>query len=169
MNSLNLILPAFAPPVALGSHTVGHEVSTLHGNVQGVALTLRSSRLVNSRRAGIAGTTEILLRAFSPARVSFSIELTPAPSPPGPDTVVTGDPTFDARVSTRSDNRAAAMAWLAAPQLRASLPAIVQELDRLVVSYAVGETTLRLDKPIFEERQLDLVLGLAVGAAHARL
>jgi hypothetical protein len=156
---------AFYPPVSLGSHTTGLETTTLQGTVQGVALTLRSSRLVNSRRAGMPGATEIALRALAPTPVSFSITLEPG-RPPG--SIPTGDPAFDANVSVRTDNPHAAVAWLN-PQLRGAIYALIAECAPIVCGYAGGEITLRLSTPILDEKHLDRVLGLVVAAGYARL
>lgn len=157
---------AFHPPVSLGSHTTGLETSTLQGMVQGIPITLRSSRLVNSRRAGINGTAELMLRAIAPSPVSFSVTLAPGSAR---GAIPTGDPVFDANVSIQSDNPRAALAWLN-PQLRAAVyPLVANGGAPLVCAYVGGETTLRLGEPIFEETQLDRVLALAAAAAYARL
>jgi len=155
----------FHPPVSLGSHTTGLETSTLQGMVQGIPVTLRSSRLVNSRRAGINGTAELMLRATAPSPVSFSVTLAPGSAR---GAIPTGDPAFDANVSIQSDNPRAALAWLN-PQLRAAVYALVANGEPLVCAYAGGETTLRFGAPVFEETQLDRLLALAVAAAYARL
>lgn len=156
---------AFHPPVSLGSHTRGFETSTLHGTVQGVALTLRSSRLVNSRRAGMPGTSEIVLRAFVPTPVSFSVTFEAGRRA---GAIPTGDPMFDANVSVRSNHPHAAVAWLN-PQLRGAIHALLAESSPIVCNYAGGETVFRLQKPIVEEPQLDRALALAVAAGYARL
>ena len=145
----------FHPPVSLGSHTTGLETSTLQGMVQGIPVTLRSSRLVNSRRAGINGTAELMLRAIAPSPVSFSVTLAPGSAR---GAIPTGDPAFDANVSIQSDNPRAALAY-----------ALVANGEPLVCAYAGGETTLRFGAPVFEETQLDRLLALAVAAAYARL
>lgn len=156
---------AFQPPISLGSHTTGHETSGLHGVVQGVALTLRSSRLVNSRRAGVHGTTEIFLRALAPAPVSFSVSMEPRRAP---GSIPTGDPTFDASVSVRSDQPHAALAWLN-PQLRAAVYALIVSGTPIACVYQSGEVALRLGEPISEEAGLDRALAVALAAAHAPL
>lgn len=156
---------AFQPPISLGSHTRGFETSTLQGMVQGVALTLRSSRLVNSRRAGMPGTSEIVLRALAPTQVSFSVTFEAGRKP---GAIPTGDPMFDVNVSVRSDLPRAAIAWLN-PQLKGAIFALIRESSPIVCSYAGGETAFRLQNPIVDEPQLDRVLALAVAAGYARL
>ncbi len=155
----------FVPPVSLGSHTTGLETSVLQGNVQGVPLTLRSSRLVNSRRAGISGTTEIHVRAFAPTPWSFQV-LCDRGRAPG--CVPTGDMAFDAHVGTRTDNPQAAVAWLN-PQVRMAIHGAIAEFAPISCAYANGQMTLRFEKPISDEPGLDQALALAVAAAHARL
>lgn len=158
----------FTPPVSLGSHTKGAEISVLQGTVQGVGLTVRSSRLVNSHRAGLPGATEISVRAHAPRPITFNIECVRMPAPPEKDAFQTGDRMFDARVRTRSDNVQAAQAWLRT-HVQGALPLVVQETGSVVVTYAGGNTSVRLPKPITSEAELDRAIGLALAAAHAQV
>ncbi|AKV03716.1 hypothetical protein AKJ09_10379 [Labilithrix luteola] len=158
----------FTPPVSLGAHTTGSEVSVLQGTVQGVGLTVRSSRLVNSRRAGLPGATEISVRAHAPRPLTFNIECVRTPAPPEADSFQTGDRMFDARVRTRSDNVQAAQAWLRT-HLQGALPLVVQDTGSVIITYAGGNTSVRIPKPIASEAELDRIIGLALAAAHAQV
>jgi hypothetical protein len=160
---------SFTPPAPVGWDTKGYEVTVLQGVVHGTQLLLRSSDLVNSRRAGFRGSTEVTCRSIAPVAASFSLILEPGPSRPAPDAVLAGDRVYDANVWTRSDNPAAARAWLAMPELRAALPGVVSDSSPVMMRYAGGEIAIQLPKPIWNEQQLERVLTLAAASAHARL
>lgn len=158
----------FMPPVDfLGSSRQGTEVCTFAGAANQVGFEMRSARLVNTRHAGVNGSTEIVLRAAVraavPAPVAFSVELTAGPSVQAPD-AVTG------LVRAHSDNVPAACAWLAgSPALKAAIVQALADGAPIRVSYAHGELRVALSTPIWQEPQLDRVLALVAAVGHAHL
>jgi hypothetical protein len=163
---------SFTPPMSLGFHTTGLEVTVLQGAWHGVALTLRSSDFVNARsvnQARMRSCTEIMCRALLPVGANFSVTCERGVSGPQPGAVFTGDRIFDAFVRTRSDNPAAAHAWLAMPELRAALQAAVADVMTVELRYAGGDIAIRLAREISTEAQLDRALALTAASAHARL
>lgn len=161
----------FMPPVDfLGSSRQGTEVCTFAGAANQVGFEMRSARLVNTRHAGVNGSTEIVLRAAVPAPVAFSVELTAGPSVQAPDAVWTGDMPFTGLVRAHSDNVPAACAWLAgSPALKAAIVQALADGAPIRVSYAHGELRVALSTPIWQEPQLDRVLALVAAVGHARL
>lgn len=163
---------SFSPPISLGFHTTGFEVTVLQGAWHGVPFVLRSSQFVNARRGSIArrrSNTEIACRALAPVAATFGIICERGLSGPQPGAVFTGDPTFDPFVKTRSDNPTAAHAWLAMPELRTALRAAVTDAGTVELRYAGGEIAIRVSADIYTEAQLDGVLALTAASAHARL
>ena len=161
----------FTPPVDfLGSARQGWELSTFAGVVNGVGFEMRSQNLVNTRRAGFVGKTEIQLRAAAPAPVAFGLELSEGPSVQAPNAVWTGDMPFTGLVRATSDNVEAARAWLASsPALRAAIVNAVRAGTPIVVVYSQGEVRVVLTYPIAQESSLDVALGLVAPMGHARL
>jgi hypothetical protein len=158
--------------MSLGFHTTGLEVTVLQGAWHGVPLTLRSSDFVNARsgyQARRRSSTEIMCRAVVPVGANFSVSCEPGVSGPQPGAVFTGDRVFDAFVRTRSDNPAAAHAWLAMPELRAALQAAVTDAGSVELRYAGGDIAIRIGREIYTEEQLDRALALTAASAHARL
>ncbi len=161
----------FIPPVFLGSSRQGVEVSTLEGSVGGVPFQLRSHALVNTRRAGVNGFTDVSLRPMVPSPVVFTLSFRTGPSVHAPDAVWTGDAGFTGLVRTHSDDVAAARAWLTAPALKQAIAAPITSLDSPSMTIAVSptEVRIRLEAPIWNEPFLDRVLAVVAAAAHARL
>lgn len=161
----------YTPPVDfLGSARQGTEVCTFDGAVHGVGFEMRSSRLVNTRHAGINGKTEIQLRAAAPAPVAFALMLDQGPSVQAPDAVWTGDMPFTGLVRAHSDRVEAAAAWLAgSPPLRAAIVAAVRAGVPIEVRYQHGELRVVLPFPLAQESSLDAALGLVAPLGHARL
>ncbi|HZO15671.1 MAG TPA: hypothetical protein VFB62_20500 [Polyangiaceae bacterium] len=163
---------SFTPPVSLGFHTTGLEVTVLQGAWHGVPFVLRSSEFVNARRGSVArrrSNTEIACRALAPVAATFSVMCERGLSGPQAGAVFTGDTAFDPFVKTRSDNPAAAHAWLTMPELRAALRATVGDAGAVELRYAGGEITIRVSQDIYTEAQLDRALALTAASAHARL
>lgn len=159
----------FVPPGSMGFHTVGHEVSVVHGAVQGVPMQMKSSRLANSQRAGVHGHTEVQCRALAPAQVGFQLSLERGGSgPPPADLVNTGDPRFDLNLRPRSDNPQAARVFLD-PAVKNALAEAMRDFFAIHISYAGGEITMRFDKPVWEAAQFDRVIALVHAAGYARL